>query len=164
MLDDFWGEREWQNVQEQMRKVFPEYSIQELPMDHPIFHCYFDLTEVVQVPEFRNWFYSGVTYEKGGTIPHYSGLRTTAGGSWSSSRRTPTTATPGSGSTSRATRSSTGCRLSARDERDHLFDDPLNQNQRTRIETDGDGRGADRSVSIRRTRLIRVPYVSSLLV
>src|SRR5262249_5536913 len=32
MLDDFWGEREWQNVQEQMRKIFPEYPISELPL------------------------------------------------------------------------------------------------------------------------------------
>ena len=74
MLDDFWGEREWQNVQEQMRKIFPEYSIQELPMDHPIFHCYFDLNEVVQVPQVGQWVYYGITHEKGGVVPHYKGI------------------------------------------------------------------------------------------
>jgi hypothetical protein len=73
MLDDFWGEYEWQNVQEQMRRVFPEYSIKELPLDHPIFHCYFDIEEVVQVPNV-NYIYSGVTSEKGGYIPHYEGI------------------------------------------------------------------------------------------
>ncbi|MBO0863028.1 MAG: DUF4159 domain-containing protein [Chloracidobacterium sp.] len=73
MLDDFWGEYEWQNVQEQMRKIFPEYSIQELPLDHPIFHCYFDIEEVVQVPNV-NYIYTGVTSEKGGYVPHYEGI------------------------------------------------------------------------------------------
>ncbi len=74
MLDDFWGEWEWQNVQEQMRKVFPEYRIQELPLTHPIFHCYFDINEVTQVPGIGSWFYRGVTHEKGGYVPHYMGI------------------------------------------------------------------------------------------
>jgi hypothetical protein len=74
MLDDFWGEYEWRNVQEQMRKVFPEYPIRELPLDHPIFHCYFDINEVVQVPMFFNWLNNGITYEKGGYVPHYEGI------------------------------------------------------------------------------------------
>src|SRR5262245_53368003 len=74
MLDDFWGEYEWQNVQDQMRKVFPEYPIRELPLDHPIFHCYFDINEVVQVPMFFNWLRGGITHEKGGYVPHYDGI------------------------------------------------------------------------------------------
>jgi len=73
MLDDFWGEYEWRNVQEQMRKVFPEYSIKELSLDHPIFHCYFDIDEVVQVPNV-NYIYTGITHEKGGYVPHYEGI------------------------------------------------------------------------------------------
>jgi hypothetical protein len=73
MLDDFWGEYEWQNVQEQMRKIFPGYQIQELPLNHPIFHCYFDIDEVVQVPNV-NYIYTGVTSEKGGYVPHYEGI------------------------------------------------------------------------------------------
>lgn len=73
MMDDFWGEYEWRNVQTQMRKVFPEYTIQELPLDHPIFHCYFDIDEVVQVPNV-NYIYTGITAEKGGYVPHYEGI------------------------------------------------------------------------------------------
>ena len=73
MLDDFWGEREWANVWDQMKKVFPEYEIQELPLSHPIFHCYFDINEVVQVPNV-NYIYSGITSEKGGIVPHYEGI------------------------------------------------------------------------------------------
>lgn len=74
MLDDFWGEREWQNVQYQMKKIFPEYEIQELPLTHPLFHCYFDIDEVVQVPNVGNWIYSRQTAEKGGWVPHYEAI------------------------------------------------------------------------------------------
>src|SRR5262245_28008970 len=73
MLDDFWGEYEWRNVQEQMRKIFPEHQIQELSLDHPIFHCYFDIDEVVQVPNI-GYIRHGITYEKGGVTPHYEGI------------------------------------------------------------------------------------------
>jgi hypothetical protein len=78
MMDDFWGEREWENVQEQMRKVFPEYTIQDLPLDHPLFHCYFDIDEVVQVPNV-NYIYTGITVEKGGVTPHYEAIRDDSG-------------------------------------------------------------------------------------
>ncbi len=74
MLDDFWGEYEWRNVQEQMRKVFPEYEIKELPLDHTLFHCYFDVNEVVQVPQNQNIIYNGRTYEKDGIVPHYEAI------------------------------------------------------------------------------------------
>jgi hypothetical protein len=74
ILDDFWGEYEWQNVQEQMRKVLPEYEIKELPLDHTIFHCYFDVDEVVQVPQNQNIIYNGRTHEKDGFVPHYDAI------------------------------------------------------------------------------------------
>jgi hypothetical protein len=74
-LDDFWGEYEWENVQLQMRKVFPEYKIEDLPADHPFFHCYFDINEVVQVPGIGSWLGRGVTHEKGGIVPHYMGIK-----------------------------------------------------------------------------------------
>jgi hypothetical protein len=73
-LDDFWGEYEWMNVQEQLSQVFPEYTIVDLPLDHPVFHCYFEINEVVQVPGIGSWLYRGVTHEKGGIVPHYMGI------------------------------------------------------------------------------------------
>ncbi len=73
MLDDFWGEYEWENVRQQMFRIFPEYSIRELPLEHPIFHCYFDIDEVLQVPQFFNYL-RGRTHEKGGYVPHYMGI------------------------------------------------------------------------------------------
>lgn len=72
-LDDFWGEYEWQNVQEQFRQIVPEYEIKDLPLSHPIFHAYLDVEEVVQVPNVYNAS-RGITSEKGGVVPHYMGI------------------------------------------------------------------------------------------
>jgi hypothetical protein len=74
-LDDFWGDYEWENVREQMRRVFPEYQIKDLPADHSLFHCYFDIKEVIQVPGIGSWLNRGVTHEKGGIVPHYMGIQ-----------------------------------------------------------------------------------------
>ncbi|HMY75655.1 MAG TPA: DUF4159 domain-containing protein, partial [Blastocatellia bacterium] len=74
ILDDFWGEYEWYNVQQQMRKIFPEYEIRALPLDHPLFHCYFDIDEVIQVPNVDNIIYRGRTDEKGGVVPYYEAI------------------------------------------------------------------------------------------
>ena len=72
-LDDFWGEYEWQNVQEQFQKIVPEFEIKDLPLNHPIFHSYLDVEEVVQVPNVYN-AQRGITSEKGGIVPYYMGI------------------------------------------------------------------------------------------
>jgi hypothetical protein len=43
MADDFWGPVQWDNFENEMKRVFPERDFVELPMDHPVFHCVFDL-------------------------------------------------------------------------------------------------------------------------
>lgn len=78
-LDDFWGSYEWENVREQMQRVFPEYEIKDLPADHSLFHCYFDIKEVIQVPGIGSWLNRGVTHEKGGYVPHYMGIQNEKG-------------------------------------------------------------------------------------
>lgn len=72
-FDDFWGEAEWENVKEQLKKAFPEYEAKELPLTHPIFHSYLDIGEVVQVPNIYN-AQRGVSSEKGGDTPYYMGI------------------------------------------------------------------------------------------
>lgn len=72
--DDFWGEYEWQNVQEEFHKVLPEYEIKNLPLSHPIFHSYLDIEEIVQVPNIGNARAGGDTSEKGGVVPYYMGI------------------------------------------------------------------------------------------
>ena len=43
MADDFWGEWQWNAFARQVKRVLPEREFVELPMDHPIFHCVFDI-------------------------------------------------------------------------------------------------------------------------
>ena len=69
MADDFWGSRQWENFEREMKRVFPERDFVDLPMDHPIFHCVFPLRvskNELQVPNFwdgeRSQF-TGVTWE-----------------------------------------------------------------------------------------------------
>jgi hypothetical protein len=53
MADDFWGDDEWTQFEFEMNRVLPGRSWVELPMDHPIFHCVFDLSvpkNKLQVP------------------------------------------------------------------------------------------------------------------
>jgi hypothetical protein len=59
MLDDFWGEGEWQGMAEEMKKVFPDRQWVELPLSHPIYHCVFQITSKGQVPGIWYWERSG---------------------------------------------------------------------------------------------------------
>lgn len=73
MLDDFHGEVEWAHARGEIKKIFPEYEPKDLPLSHPIFHSYFDLDHVIQVPGVAALI-QGVTYEHGGVTPHYMGV------------------------------------------------------------------------------------------
>jgi hypothetical protein len=50
MLDDFWGDSAWQNVEAVFKEVFPERSFNELPLEHPLYHCVFEIKSKGQVP------------------------------------------------------------------------------------------------------------------
>jgi len=49
-LDDFWGEREWANCEEVLRQVFPNRSIVEMSLDHPLYRCVFPIQDKHQIP------------------------------------------------------------------------------------------------------------------
>jgi hypothetical protein len=63
-LDDFWGLDQKENLETELKKVFPEYSIQQLPMNHEIFHTFFDIDKVIQVPNEGNGCYGYETWEQ----------------------------------------------------------------------------------------------------
>jgi hypothetical protein len=79
MVDDFWGEENWNHFNsEVIKRVFPEREAKELPLEHPIFHCVFELKEKPQIPNvgfaLRNRG-TGVTWEvEDGQTPHYRGV------------------------------------------------------------------------------------------
>lgn len=53
MVDDFWGEREWENFHYEFKRVFPDRELRELEASHPIFSAVFDLKEKPQIPSIR---------------------------------------------------------------------------------------------------------------
>jgi hypothetical protein len=78
MADDFWGEEEGDNFYEQMRRVFPDRPAVELPLEHPVFHCVFDLKEKPQIPAIgvaQRHREDGVTWEReDAKTPDYRGI------------------------------------------------------------------------------------------
>lgn len=66
MVDDFWGDDEWENFHAQMKRVFPEREPVELEIDHPIFHAVFDLKQKPQMPSIDVFLSTGLTYERDG--------------------------------------------------------------------------------------------------
>jgi hypothetical protein len=67
MVDDFWGEAEWNNFYHEIKRVFPEREPVELPLEHKLFHCVFDLKEKPQIPSINVAIYGraeGRTWER----------------------------------------------------------------------------------------------------
>jgi hypothetical protein len=67
-VDDFWGLWERTNFERQMRKVFPERRLEVLPLSHAIFHTFFDIDTVMQIPGQRNGCWGGPTWEQSDDI------------------------------------------------------------------------------------------------
>jgi Domain of unknown function (DUF4159) len=65
MVDDFWGDDEWENFYSQIKRVFPEYEPRELPVEHEIFRCVYRLKEKPQVPSIHSWERGGDSWERG---------------------------------------------------------------------------------------------------
>lgn len=66
MVDDFWGDAAWLNLEREMKRVFPERGFSELPLDHPLYHSVFEIKSKGQVPNIQTGEYSkhtGVTWE-----------------------------------------------------------------------------------------------------
>lgn len=66
MVDDFWGDREYENMRRQLARVFPDRSPVDLPLSHEIFHCVYDLKEKPQVPSIgaaMRYRHEGRTWE-----------------------------------------------------------------------------------------------------
>jgi hypothetical protein len=62
MVDDFWGDSQYENLARELEAVFPGRTPFEVPLDHEIFHNVYDLKEKPQVPAI-NTARHGVSYE-----------------------------------------------------------------------------------------------------
>jgi hypothetical protein len=63
MVDDFWGEDEWEGLAVNLKRVFPDREPVELPLEHEIFHIVYDLKKKPQIPSIHAW-YNGATTER----------------------------------------------------------------------------------------------------
>lgn len=67
MVDDFWGDDEWYNFYYEIKRVFPDREPIEIPYEHPIFHCVFELKERPQIPSIGHALGGrgyGITWER----------------------------------------------------------------------------------------------------
>jgi Domain of unknown function (DUF4159) len=81
-VDDFWGTAAWEQWSSEMKKVLPEYGIQDVPSDHPIMKSMFALSQIPQVTSINFWRRSGgITSERGDDSPHASHERPSLGAS-----------------------------------------------------------------------------------
>lgn len=78
-FDDFWGVAEWDNVERVMKQVFPERSFVELPLDHPLYHCVFEIKAKDMVPQLdrgsaQQYDPNYPIWEKGGREVHHRAI------------------------------------------------------------------------------------------
>jgi hypothetical protein len=74
VIDDFWGSRQWANFEREMRRVLPEYPIVELPRTHALLRTFYEIDEVLQVPNVWQGQRGGPTWEQDGYTPHLRGV------------------------------------------------------------------------------------------
>lgn len=84
MVDDFWGQAEWDGVYNALKQALPEREPEDIPRSHPIFHCVYDIPDdrSLQTPNIRAATASretGITWEdnhEGGNTrdPHFRGI------------------------------------------------------------------------------------------
>ena len=68
-MDDFHGPNEWGDFEQQMKKLFPDREIVEVPKDHPVFSCFYKLDSYPQIAGLGS-FLAGRTWERGGVTQH----------------------------------------------------------------------------------------------
>lgn len=74
MVDDFWGEDEWENFRGELKRVFPDRDPLELPLEHEIFHCVYDLQQKPQIPSIHAWMNGQTTERWDAPEAHYKAL------------------------------------------------------------------------------------------
>jgi len=67
-VDDFWGVYQYQNFAAQMKKIFPERPIEQIPLTHEIFRTFFTIDHVMQIPNISNGCRGGRTWQDASDI------------------------------------------------------------------------------------------------
>lgn len=83
MVDDFWGDSQYENLAGELKRVFPDRVPSEVPLSHEIFQCVYPMKEKPQVPaigqayrmangEIGTWEYSRDGSDT--RTPHYRAI------------------------------------------------------------------------------------------
>ena len=77
MVDDFWGDEQWDHFYQQLKRIFPKREPVELSLDHPIFHTVYKFKKAPQIPSVGAYMSYGTSYDPGWPFieknhdPHY---------------------------------------------------------------------------------------------
>src|SRR5262249_14115271 len=63
-VDDFCGLMQRANFENQMRKVFPDRLCETIQLTHEIFHTFYDINEMIQIPNQGNGCYGPPYWEQ----------------------------------------------------------------------------------------------------
>jgi hypothetical protein len=69
-VDDFWGTPAWMQWTNEIHKALPEYTIFDIPAEHPMRQMLFPVNEIEQVTNINNWLRTHNTSERGDDSPH----------------------------------------------------------------------------------------------
>ena len=62
LVDDFHGQHQWLHFYEQFKRIFPEREPHDIPLSHPLFHCFYHIDELIQIPG-SGFVSGGKTYQ-----------------------------------------------------------------------------------------------------
>ena len=54
IVDDFWGDDEWDVFEFNMRRVYPERQFVDITLDHPLYSAYYNIDHVEMTPAIGN--------------------------------------------------------------------------------------------------------------
>jgi hypothetical protein len=74
VVDDFWGTYQWAVFEHEITRVLPEHAIVDVSMSHPLLRTFYDIDEVLQVPNVWQGRTGGPTWERDGYVPHLRGI------------------------------------------------------------------------------------------
>jgi len=70
VVDDFWGTLQWRNFDYQLKKIFPDREVEPIPLSHEVFHSFYDIDEILQVPVVDRGCFNLQTWEQDGYTPY----------------------------------------------------------------------------------------------
>jgi hypothetical protein len=68
IVDDFRNTREFYNFTREMKKVFPSRTLERIPRTHPIWTCFYDISQLNIEPPYQQYLrpeYYGISDDSG---------------------------------------------------------------------------------------------------